>query len=79
MNPIAYFLIAAFLLVAPWPIGDEVHLLQKIEWIQTGHEMKIIDWWDLFQHSGIPIIMSGFGIRQLMKIKKEKETPKKED
>ena len=44
-------LIAAGLAIAPWPMGPEPHLIEKIRMLSQGTLRKPIDIFDLLLHS----------------------------
>ena len=37
--------------MAPWPLGPEPHLVQKLRWLAEGSLYKPLDIFDLFFHA----------------------------
>ncbi|MGM0559032.1 MAG: hypothetical protein ACQEVA_21790, partial [Myxococcota bacterium] len=48
--------LAVLMGMAPWPAGDEPHLMQKIRMLLDGTLTRPLDIFDLFAH-GLPLVL----------------------
>ena len=69
MKTIFFILIAIWLFMAPWP-GEIPHLLEKINWLQTGRALTPIDWFDIVMHGGFPPAIIGYLIYNFFRNRK---------
>jgi hypothetical protein len=49
-------LIAILAGIAPWPVGPEPHLVEKLRWLAAGSLSRLIDIFDLLFHAS-PLIL----------------------
>lgn len=45
--------------LAPWPIGPEPHLIQKIRWLAAGELTQPVDIFDLALHAAPALLVIG--------------------
>jgi hypothetical protein len=49
-------ILAVLMAMAPWPAGDQPHLIQKIQMLSAGELTRPLDIFDLFAH-GFPLLL----------------------
>lgn len=53
---VLFLILMAWILVAPWPMGPEPHLIEKYHLLMQGELTKAIDIFDVLWH-GWPVIV----------------------
>ena len=54
---VLFLILMAWILVAPWPMGPEPHLIEKYHLLMQGELTKAIDIFDVLWH-GWPVIVA---------------------